>query len=215
MNLNSYLYFLLGRLKDIILNKILILFAHPAFQKSRINKILVQGLKDMEGITFHDLYQLYPEHDIVVKTEQKLLEEHDIIIFHHPFYWYGAPSILKEWQDLVLEHGWAYGHEAEVLIGKPFLQVLTTGGGMGSYHKDGFHRFTIRELLRPFEQSTHICQMRYLPPFVVDSTHILTKDEVLQQRKHYLELLTGLRDEQFDLEKLDSMEYFNEFFIKK
>ena len=31
------------------------------------------------------------------------------IVFQHPFYWYSTPAILKEWQDLVLEHGWAYG----------------------------------------------------------------------------------------------------------
>lgn len=30
----------------------------------------------------------------------------------HPFYWYSTPALLKEWQDLVLEHGWAYGFRA-------------------------------------------------------------------------------------------------------
>jgi hypothetical protein len=28
------------------------------------------------------------------------LLQHEIIIFHHPFFWYSTPAILKEWQDL-------------------------------------------------------------------------------------------------------------------
>ena len=68
------------------MKKILILFAHPAFQKSRVNKELVSGVDKIEGITFHDLYQQYPEFDIDVAREQKLLMEHDIIVFHHPFF---------------------------------------------------------------------------------------------------------------------------------
>lgn len=56
-----------------------------------------------------DLYEVYPTLNISAKREQKLLLEHDAIVFQHPFYWYSTPAILKEWQDIVLEHGWAYG----------------------------------------------------------------------------------------------------------
>ena len=68
------------------MKKILILFAHPAFQKSRANKQLVAGIDKIEGVTFHDLYQHYPEFDIDVAREQELLMQHDIIVFHHPFF---------------------------------------------------------------------------------------------------------------------------------
>ncbi|MCB0293189.1 MAG: NAD(P)H-dependent oxidoreductase, partial [Calditrichaeota bacterium] len=87
------------------MKKILIIFAHPAFQKSRVNARLIEGLAQMEGITFHDLYQAYPEFDIDIAAEQQLLTGHDVIVFHHPFFWYSTPALLKEWQDLVLEHG--------------------------------------------------------------------------------------------------------------
>ena len=86
--------------------------------KSRVNKYLIEHIEDIGDVTFHDLYQLYPELDIDVKAEQQLLEMHDFIIFHYPFFWYSAPAILKEWQDLVLEHGWAYGHEGKALKDK-------------------------------------------------------------------------------------------------
>ncbi len=197
------------------MKKILVLFAHPAFQKSRINKILIQGIDSMEGVTFHDLYQAYPEMDIDIVPEQQLVDEHDIIIFHHPFYWYNAPAILREWQDLVLQHGWAYGSKGEALKDKLFLQVMTTGGEQKAYCSKGYNRFTIRQLLTPFEQTAHLCKMKYLPPFVVHGTHSISKEEVLKQRNNYMDLLTGLRDEQFDTDDLMTKEYFNDYFLNK
>ena len=67
------------------MNRILILFAHPALQKSRINRVLISAVQDIEAVTFHDLYEAYPEFDILVPEEQVLLEAHDIIILQHPF----------------------------------------------------------------------------------------------------------------------------------
>jgi len=40
--------------------KILILFAHPAYQKSRANRRLVDAVNDLDRVTFRDLYELYP-----------------------------------------------------------------------------------------------------------------------------------------------------------
>jgi len=97
------------------INRILILFAHPALQKSRVNRVLAGEVRDLDGVAFNDLYERYPEFDIDVTYEQGLLLSHDVIVFHHPFFWYSTPSLLKEWQDLVLAHGWAYGREGTAL----------------------------------------------------------------------------------------------------
>ena len=48
------------------MNRILILFAHPALQKSRINRVLISADQDIEAVTFHDLYEAYPKFDILV-----------------------------------------------------------------------------------------------------------------------------------------------------
>ena len=82
------------------MNKVLILFAHPALEKSRVNLRLIREVRDLPGITFHDLYETYPDFLIDVKREQKLMEDHQIIVLQHPFYWYSTPAILKEWQEL-------------------------------------------------------------------------------------------------------------------
>lgn len=201
-------------LNFIKLKKILILFAHPAFQKSRINKVLIEGIHHLEGVTFHDLYQYYPEMDIDVKVEQKLLEDHDVVIFHHPFYWYSTPAILKEWQDLVLEHGWAYGSRGVALRDKLFFNVLTTGGNRLAYQEEGYNRFTIRQLLAPIEQTAYLCKMKFLPPFLVHGTHSIQKEDVMSARQNYHKLLVGLRDETIDLDVLSRHVYFNDYFTE-
>lgn len=194
--------------------KVLILFAHPAFQKSRINRVLVEGIHNIGGVTFHDLYQCYPEMDIDVKSEQQLLEDHDVVVFHYPFYWYSTPAILKEWQDLVLEHAWAYGSKGNALKDKLFFNVLTTGGNQEAYCEKGYNRFTIRQLLAPLEQTARLCKMIFLPPYVVHGTHSISKEELIGHRQNYYDLLSGLRDEKIELERVVTMHYINEYFNK-
>ncbi len=194
------------------MKNILILFAHPAFEKSRVNALLVQGLSEMSGVTFHDLYQEYPELDIDRAREQRLLSSHDIIIFHHPFFWYSGPAILKQWQELVLSHGWAYGRQGTALRGKYFLNVLTTGGQKEFYHVKGqAGRFTIRQLLAPFEQTASMCKMTYLPPFVVHGAQVLTTQDIVTIRDSYYRYLSILRDETIDFSELMGLDYLNDY----
>ena len=144
------------------MKKILILFAHPSYHRSHANKALLQALRKVEGITIHDLYQRYPNMFIDVEQEQKLLLEHDIIIFQHPLYWYSSPAIIKEWMDQVLEYGFAFGPDGHALKGKSLLSAITTGGSQESYTSQGHNRRAVIEYLLPFKQSAWLCGMRYL-----------------------------------------------------
>jgi glutathione-regulated potassium-efflux system ancillary protein KefG len=184
-----------------ISRRILILFAHPAFQKSRVNRVLIEPVQNLEGVTFHDLYEVYPEFDIDIQVEQGLLTAHDVVVFHHPFFWYSTPAILKEWKDHVLEHGWAYGHDGHALRGKLMLSVITTGGRESAYQKDGYNRFTIGELLAPVEQTAYLCDMDYLPPFVAHGTFWMTEAVIRKHAEDYRRIIGALRDDKLDLEK--------------
>lgn len=181
--------------------RILILFAHPALQKSRVNRVMVHAVRDLDGVTFRDLYESYPEFDIDVKAEQELLVAHDLIVLHHPFFWYSTPAILKEWQDLVLEHGWAYGREGTALRGKLMLTVTTTGGGEAAYQKDGYNRHTMDQLLAPIRQTARLCGMDYLPPFAAHGTHGMTDADIRRHAGDYRRAIEALRDDNIDLDK--------------
>lgn len=189
--------------------QILILFAHPALQRSRVNQNLIKGLTDIEGVTFHDLYEHYPDMYIDVAAEQTLLSQHDIIVMHHPFYWYSTPAILKEWQDLVLTHGWAYGQEGRALQNKLIFNAITTGGPERAYSEDGYNHFTLRQLLAPIEQSARLCRAVYLPPFVVHGTHLMTPESIASHRDDYQRLLRAFTQDRVDLEQAKQQERLN------
>lgn len=181
--------------------RVLVLFAHPVLERSRVNRRLVDGVRELEGITVHDLYEAYPTMALDVKREQRLLLEHDAIVFQHPFYWYSTPAILKEWQDLVLEHGWAYGAGGDQLRGKLTFNVVTTGGPESAYCPGGYNRFTVRQLLAPWDQTAHLCGMRFLAPFVVyASLRIRADEDVAAARAAYRRLLEAVRDDRLDLD---------------
>jgi glutathione-regulated potassium-efflux system ancillary protein KefG len=182
------------------MNRVLILFAHPALQKSRINRVLISAVQDLDSVTFHDLYEAYPEFDILVSNEQTLMENHDIVILQHPFFWYSIPALLKEWIDLVLEHGWAYGSNGTALQDKAVMNAITTGGSEDAYQKEGHNGYTIREMLVPIEQTFRLCGMTYLPPFVAHGTLGMTDEEIHQHAEDYRRVIIALRDGQIDLE---------------
>lgn len=174
--------------------RILILFAHPAIRKSRVNRRLVEAARGVDGVTVNDLYEAYPDFDIDVPREQKLLTDHDVVVMQHPFYWYSTPSILKEWQDLVLEHGWAYGHEGHALEGKILINAISTGGSEPTYCEQGSNRFSMQQLLAPIEQTARLCGMTYLPPFVIHGTHAIEEHEIAGHADDFRSMLQGLRD---------------------
>lgn len=193
-------------------NQILILFAHPALEKSRVNRQLMKAVREMESITFHDLYEQYPNFHIDVKYEQDLLLTHDIVVFQHPFYWYSSPAILKEWQDLVLEHGFAYGHQGTALQGKKLFSVITTGGSEQAYCRKGHNYFTVRELLAPFEQTARLCGMEYLPPFVIQGTHQLKEaHQITPYVEDYRTAISLLRDNAIDWQQLLQHKHLNHY----
>lgn len=162
-------------------------------------------------MTIHDLYEMYPNFHIDVKFEQDLLLAHDIIVFHHPFYWYSSPAILKEWQDLVLEYGFAYGQGGTALHGKKFLTAITTGGGEQAYCRRGYNRFTVRELLAPFEQTAQLCGIEYLPPFIVYGTHKLREQhQIAKHAEDYRTAIVALRDNTINWSLLEHCDRLNQ-----
>ena len=192
--------------------RVLILFAHPVLEKSRVQQSLIRAVSGLQDITINDLYQNYHEFDIDVKKEKKLLLAHDIIVWQHPFYWYSSPAILKQWQDLVLEHGWAYGKHGNALEGKKIFNVLTSGGTSKAYRMGGYNKYPIHDYLKPFEQTANLCGMVYWPPFWIPGVHRMEKQQIEQYSSQYRELLIGLRDEQITEKEIRNLSYLNHIF---
>jgi len=149
--------------------KILLLFAHPHPRKSKLNKRLLQAVADLENVTVKQLYELYPDFQIL--------------------YWYSSPAILKEWQDCVLEHGFAYGETGTALAGKHFLSVITAGSERTSYDPIGRNQFTMEQMLAPFEQTAGLCHMVWQPPRILYGGFNVDKETLDQHCQSYREHL--------------------------
>lgn len=178
--------------------KILVLFAHPKISDSVVQAEMLERIRGLEDVTIHDLYAAYPDFLIDVEHEQALLLQHDLIVFQHPFYWYSSPAIIKEWQDLVLEHDWAYGAKGTKLHGKFMLNAISTGGPEHFYVHGGKNRFEIRELLNPFNQTAYLCGMAWLEPFALFVGRRIPHSDLSRQAEKYHDLVVGLRDGTLD-----------------
>lgn len=182
-------------------NRVLLLFAHPSIERSEVNVDLLRASRGVDRVTVVDLYGEYPDYRIDIEREQQRLRDHDTIIFMFPLYWYSTPALLKEWQDLVLEHGFAYGDGGDALHGKLFLCAITAGGAEKAYRAEGYNHFTLRQLLAPLEQTADLTGMTYLAPFALfGSRTALDEGRVGGHVEDWLTVLTALRDGKLDIE---------------
>lgn len=153
----------------------------------------------VDGITFVDLYRDYPRFDIDADIEQQRLLEHDVILFQFPLFWYSSPSIVKEWQDLVLEHGFAYGSGGDRLEGKRLQLAITAAGPEEAYSAGGYQHYPIREFLRPFEQTARLCGMHFPAPYILFASLRAPSDGRIEPHAEgYRRLLVAIRDDRYD-----------------
>ncbi|MCK6264312.1 NAD(P)H-dependent oxidoreductase [Vibrio sp. ZSDE26] len=187
--------------------KVLVLYAHPSQHRSEVNQLLFEAAVSIPNVTAIDLYGLYPTFNINIDNEQQRLLDHDVVIFQFPLYWYSTPALLKEWQDLVLEYGFAYGQDGDSLKDKVFFCAITAGGKEDAYQSEGYNHFTIRQLLQPLEQTAYLTGMRYLAPFALFGSRTALEENRIQEHvERWSSLLTGLVENKVDLDKAASAE---------
>lgn len=157
-----------------------------------------------------DLYELYPDFNIDIVEEQEVLFGHEIVIWHHPFYWYSCPPLMKQWIDVVLQYNWAYGPNGFALKGKYCLNAITAGGPREVYSPTGRNHYTINEFLRPFEQTAHLCGMQYLPPFVITGANRLKSVEVDDCESTYERALNWLSEADLEEIEISDQKFLND-----
>ncbi|MCA1055878.1 NAD(P)H-dependent oxidoreductase [Rossellomorea aquimaris] len=173
--------------------KTLVITAHPDLPNSTVNKAWKERLSEEPGITIHDLYETYPDKQIDVDREQQLLLSHERIVFQFPFYWYSSPSLLKEWQDVVLTYGWAYGAQGTKLHGKDFMLAISTGGPEDAYRAGGYNHYSMSELTKPFQAMANLTGMRFLPSFVLQGVRALSEEKVKESAEALVAQIVSTR----------------------
>lgn len=147
--------------------KTLVIVTHPNINESVINKRWVQELeKHPDRYVIHQLYRTYPDGEIDVTAEQKLIEQYDKLVFQFPLYWFSSPPLLKKWFDEVLVHGWAFGSKSGYkLSGKKVTLAITAGIDEHEFSAHEKYKYTLTELTRPFELTFDYVRADYRPFF--------------------------------------------------
>ena len=109
--------------------KTLVVVTHPDIANSVVNKRWLEELRRYpERYTVHELHQVYPDWQIDVAQEQRLIEAHDNIVLQFPIFWFSSPPLLKKWLDDVLTYGWAYGSRSGYKMQNKKLALAVTAG---------------------------------------------------------------------------------------
>ncbi len=190
--------------------RLLVYYAHPGHRTSRTNRAMAAIIPSIDDVMFVDLYWAYPRHDINVAAEQARLIDADVVLFQFPLFWYSTPSLLKDWQDLVLQHGFAYGAGGDRLAGKIMMLAVTAAGAKDAYAATGYQSYPLRTFLTPLEQTARLCQMRFAAPYVLFSSLNAPGSGAMDRHvEGYRRLLNAIRDDAYDFERAEQMTLIN------
>lgn len=147
------------------LGHVVILVAHPNLQTSTANKELLDAVKELDNVS---VYNLYEGKDEAFNADEwsRILTDATALVFQFPFHWMSAPYMLKRWEDEVLTQL----ARTPSIAGKPLMVVVTAGSESDAYRSGGKNRFTVDELLRPYQASAILSGMVWQTPLIIYGT---------------------------------------------
>ena len=163
---------------------------------------LVDAIRDLDGVTVHDLYEAYPTSTSTCSASSSCCSSTT------------SSSSSTRSTGTARPRSSRSGRTSCSSTAGP-----TAPGGTRAARQDhaatrsppaapsrrtskgGYNRFTMRELLAPCDQTAHLCGMRFLAPFVVHAAPPLGRRRTSRRgRASYRRLIEALRDGRLDLE---------------
>ncbi|CAL28882.1 NAD(P)H-dependent oxidoreductase [Staphylococcus carnosus] len=171
----------------------LVIIAHPGIQSANVNESWKKTIENrFELVTTHDLYTLYPDGKIDVEKEQKLVEQHDHIVFQYPMYWMNYPPLLQKWFDEVYTNGWAF-KGGSALKDKYFGLAISCGQPENHYSHSGPIGYTIDEVVTPLKAVINLVGGRYFGLHAMyDTDNIGNFADIAENADQYIAFLEKL-----------------------
>ena len=154
--------------------KKLLIIAHPNLQESVFSKNILEGLSGLSDLQVRDLYALYPNRVINadnVEIEAQHLLDSEQLIFQFPLYWFQAPSLMKEYQDVVLTRFSVGRENIQKLSGKKMLLSVTIGNTEENYMQGGRIDIPVLDLLAPWRACARYFAMEFQDPVLSYRCH--------------------------------------------
>ncbi|MDU0967915.1 MAG: NAD(P)H-dependent oxidoreductase [Actinomycetaceae bacterium] len=169
-----------------------ILLFHPSLATSTVHKALADAVIADGRFSIRDMYSVYPDRQIDVAAEQKLLVAADRIVLEYPMHWYAGPSLLQQWFNDVFAYEWAYDASGpRSLKGKQLRVAISAAGEAHSFTHSGEVKHTVDELLYPVEATASYVGMTYAAPFVLYGSAGLKGEALAAAAADYLTWLAN------------------------
>lgn len=165
------------------MKKVLIVSGHPDLENNSItNKAAINEYERLiPNLEVVKLDELYPDFKIDVESEQKKLENADVVVLQFPVFWYYTPALMQKWLEEVLLPGFAYGDDGDKLKGKDFLISMTIGTPASEYGTSV--PILISDLPKTLASTAIYCGMNYAGEEHVDNvSNIPGLDEAEKER---------------------------------
>lgn len=175
--------------------KTLVIVSHPDIDESATQSFLKASFPKDDQVIWHKV-----KSNLDIQSERQLLLENDRIVFQFPLYWYSAPASLKKWMDDVLDGDFVFAGRYP-LADKELGIVVSTGIAEKQFKAGGKEKFSISEMLKPFEMSAQKLRMKYMKPLVISQFEYFAENQKQGLVVKYQQYLQQSKDS-FD-DKLD------------
>ncbi|MFK5986551.1 MAG: NAD(P)H-dependent oxidoreductase, partial [Pseudomonadota bacterium] len=81
---------------------------------------------------------------------------------------------------------------SRILQGKAAMAIITTGHEQEAYQKGGFNNYPLEDFIRPLEQMSILCGMKYYPPLTLHQAHKATTEELIAFSDSYKQRMDQL-----------------------
>lgn len=145
------------------MKSVLIVSGHTDLAESFANRVILDELaRQLPQAQQRRLDELRVNGHFDIAAEQQSLRDADVIVLQFPLFWYGAPSLLKQWMEEVFLYGFAFGGEAPALVGKQLLLSFTSGAPESMYQYGEPQGYPIEDFLPPLKQFANLCGLQWL-----------------------------------------------------
>lgn len=169
----------------------LVVFSHQYFEKSKVNKVLLEAIKNLPNVKIRNLDELYGSNlkAFDIKKEQEFLKEAQKIVFQFPLFWFSTPPMLKAYQDEIFT-ATLYSNKGDILANKEFHIAVSLGSEESKYSPSGRNEKSLKEYLLPLFGMAKYCKMQPKEVFVSDNSFKITDEEIAEFAKKYVEFLS-------------------------
>ena len=170
--------------------KTLVIVTHPNIEASNWNQAWVKAAREQGDITVHELHKAYPDENIDVAAEQRLIEAHGLTALFSNIRSTGTARrrCSRNGSMPCCCTAGLTVRKARKRRAKKSASAISTYGTEESYQANGSNG-PLDEILRPIQALARFISAKYLPHFALNDTSNVTPERLAKSSADYVNYL--------------------------